>query len=79
MRSPPYCDELHRTAAEYTAVDAGKNTEIVAWRTCGSPRVWEGWGEKLDGDRVVLIGDLKSGEDQYSFNDFWFSKIEVVR
>ena len=32
-----------------------------------------------NGDWVVIIGELKSGGDHYSMNDFWVSKIEVIR
>jgi hypothetical protein len=32
-----------------------------------------------NGDWVVSIGELKSGGDHYSLNDFWLSDIEVIR
>ena len=32
-----------------------------------------------NGDWVVVIGELKSGGDHYSLNDFWLSQIEVIR
>jgi hypothetical protein len=32
-----------------------------------------------NGDWVVVIGELKSGGDHYSLNDFWLSYIEVIR
>jgi hypothetical protein len=32
-----------------------------------------------NGDWVVVIGELKSGGDHYSLNDFWLSHIEVIR
>ena len=32
-----------------------------------------------NGDWVVAIGELKSGGDHYSLNDFWLSDIEVMR
>jgi hypothetical protein len=32
-----------------------------------------------NGDWVVVIGELKSGGDHYSLNDFWLSQIEVMR
>jgi hypothetical protein len=31
-----------------------------------------------NGDWVVVIGELKSGGDHYSLNDFWLSQIEVI-
>ena len=31
-----------------------------------------------NGDWVVVIGELKSGGDHYSLNDFWLSSIEVI-
>jgi len=31
-----------------------------------------------NGDWVVVIGELKSGGDHYSLNDFWASSIEVL-
>jgi hypothetical protein len=31
-----------------------------------------------NGDWVVVIGELKSGGDHYSLNDFWLSHIEVI-
>jgi hypothetical protein len=31
-----------------------------------------------NGDWVVVVGELKSGGDHYSFNDFWLSSIEVL-
>jgi len=31
-----------------------------------------------NGDWVVIIGELKSGGDHYSLNDFWASSIEVL-
>jgi len=32
-----------------------------------------------NGDWVIVIGELKSGGDHYSLNDFWLSQIEVMR
>jgi PBP1b-binding outer membrane lipoprotein LpoB len=32
-----------------------------------------------NGDWVIVIGELKSGGDHYSLNDFWLSDIEVIR
>jgi hypothetical protein len=32
-----------------------------------------------NGDWVLVIGELKSGGDHYSPNDFWLSHIEVIR
>jgi hypothetical protein len=32
-----------------------------------------------NGAWVVVIGELKSGGDHYSLNDFWLSDIEVMR
>jgi hypothetical protein len=32
-----------------------------------------------NGDWVVVIGELKSGGDHYSLNDFWLSQIDVLR
>jgi len=32
-----------------------------------------------NGDWVIILGELKSGGDHYSLNDFWLSKIEVIR
>jgi hypothetical protein len=34
--------------------------------------------EIKNGDWVVIIGELKSGGDHYSLNDFWASSIEVL-
>jgi hypothetical protein len=31
-----------------------------------------------NGEWVVVIGELKSGGDHYSLNDFWLSSIEVI-
>ena len=31
-----------------------------------------------NGDWVIVLGELKSGGDHYSLNDFWVNKIEVV-
>jgi len=31
-----------------------------------------------NGDWVVVIGELKSGGNHYSLNDFWLSSIEVI-
>ena len=32
-----------------------------------------------NGDWVIVIGELKSGGDHYSLNDFWLGQIEVIR
>ena len=32
-----------------------------------------------NGDWVIVVGELKSGGDHYSLNDFWLRKIEVIR
>jgi len=34
--------------------------------------------EIKNGDWVVIVGELKSGGDHYSLNDFWASSIEVL-
>ncbi len=31
-----------------------------------------------NGDWVVVIGELKSGGDHYSLNDFWLSRIDLI-
>lgn len=31
-----------------------------------------------NGDWVLVVGELKSGGDHYSLNDFWLSQIEVI-
>jgi hypothetical protein len=31
-----------------------------------------------NGDWVIITGELKSGGDHYSLNDFWLSQIEVI-
>jgi len=31
-----------------------------------------------NGDWLIVIGELKSGGDHYSLNDFWVNKIEVA-
>lgn len=35
--------------------------------------------EIKNGDQVVFIGELKSGGEHYSLNDFWLSQIDLVR
>ena len=32
-----------------------------------------------NGDWVLVVGELKSGGDHYSLNDFWLGQIEVIR
>ena len=34
--------------------------------------------EIKNGDWVIVIGELKSGGDHYSLNDFWANSIEVI-
>jgi hypothetical protein len=31
-----------------------------------------------NGDWVLVVGELKSGGDHYSLNDFWLGQIEVI-
>jgi hypothetical protein len=35
--------------------------------------------EIQNGDWVIITGELKSGGDHYSLNDFWLSHIQVIR
>jgi hypothetical protein len=32
-----------------------------------------------NGDWVIVLGELKSGGNHYSLNDFWLDQIDVIR
>ena len=45
----------------------------------GTLRPSVGVQEIKNGDWVVVIGELKSGGDHYSLNDFWTNSIELLQ